>query len=419
MKSILPLFSVMVFMLLFLGIDDTQAIPAFARKYHTSCSTCHYAYPELNSFGKAFRNNGFRYPGNQDPEMTKEEPISLGAESYKRVWPDAIWPSSIAGSAPISFQAIGRIHIDKEVQDERSLYFEGPHEIALLVGGTFGNRISYFGEIEYEHESEFGYAFNVNYDFVPAFHLKLGTVGLHASPEHHRINTEHYNVDILTTQSGAWAMGDGAGGGAEIWGAGNGPGGKGGFTYALGVGNGQNDEENFDLNKNKDFYGRATYKIGGLGEIGGTEGQSSETSAFYIDNSIRLGGFFYSGTAISAGEDDKFSVAGGDIDWWLGRLNVKAMAMQMKSNYMSTDRTSFAYFGEGGFVIFPWLIARARYEFTDADTGDDTIEPEKSIIPGLIAMVRANVKCSVEYMTPLDEARQGDGRFTLQFGIAF
>ena len=30
-----------------------EAIPAFARKYHTACATCHSNWPELNDFGLA------------------------------------------------------------------------------------------------------------------------------------------------------------------------------------------------------------------------------------------------------------------------------------------------------------------------------------------------------------------------------
>jgi hypothetical protein len=56
---------------------DSQAVPTFARKYKTSCSTCHYAFPRLNNFGKAFKNNGLRYPGD-DKEFAKEEAVSLG-----------------------------------------------------------------------------------------------------------------------------------------------------------------------------------------------------------------------------------------------------------------------------------------------------------------------------------------------------
>ena len=39
---------------------DAQAIPAFARKYKVGCNTCHTIYPQLNRFGRDFRDNGFR-----------------------------------------------------------------------------------------------------------------------------------------------------------------------------------------------------------------------------------------------------------------------------------------------------------------------------------------------------------------------
>ena len=412
----------------FASYSISTAIPAFARKYKTSCSTCHYAFPKLNAFGKAYKNNGYRYPSGQDPEMTKEEPVELGAESYKRVWPDAIWPSDMAGNLPFSAHAIGRIHYGGSFDDpttatvekDKLLTFEIPHEFEILFGGTFGDNISYVGEMEWEHESEFAYEFAVQYDLIPELHFKFGSVGIHASPEHFRMTREHYNVEELQTQSGKFQMMNGAGAGVEIWGAGNGFGDRGGFTYALGVGNGQNNEDNFDLNNEKDIYGRATFKIGGLGEIGGTAGQEGTNSAFYEDNSLRFGGFFHRGTALADTLNDKYTVMGGDIDWWFDRLNVVVMAMIMKSDYNAKERNSMAYFAEANYVIYPWFITHARYEFTDKDTGEDLKDPTSSIIPAVIFMVRANVKCSIEYKLPLDKASKdaNKGRFTLQFNFA-
>lgn len=401
-------------------VQDIQAIPSFARKYKTSCTTCHYAFPKLNAFGKAFKNNGYRYPAGQDLEMTKEEPVSLGADAYKKVWPNAIWPSDIAGTAPIALQAVGRFNYDNAVNNSKSAYFQIPSSFDLFYAGTFGDKISYFGEVELENAADLSYQFAVNYDFKPQFHLKLGSVGLiDVTPDHLTLTATDYNVGSLENQSGTFQLAEGAGAGVELWGAGNGPGGKGGFTYAVGIGNGQSDENNFDLNKKKDYYGRLTYKIGGLGEIGGTTGQASEESAFYLDNSLRFGGFVYSGTAISGGENDKFSVIGGDIDWWFQRLNMTAVAMQMKSNYLGTNRTSFAYFVEGNYVIYPWLIGRARYEYTDEDTNDNTNQVANNILPGMVVMLRANVKFSVEYLKPLDKLRKADDKFIFQFNIAF
>jgi hypothetical protein len=401
-------------------VEETKAIPSFARKYRTSCSTCHYAFPKLNGFGKAFKNNGYRYPGGEDPEMTKEEPVSLGADAYKKVWPNAIWPSDIAGSTPIALNAIGRFHYDNAVNNKKSGYFEIPNVFDFFYGGTLGDKISYFGEVELSGAADLEYQFGVNYDFSPAFHLKVGSVGLEdATPDHLTLSTEDYNVGSLQNQSGTWQFADGAGGGVQLWGALNGSGGKGGLTYSVGLGNGQSDASNFDINRKKDYFGRVTYKIGGLGETGGTKGQASEQSAFYIDNSLRFGVFGYSGTAGPDSTTDKFSVIGGDIDWWYQRLNVIAEVLQMKSKYLSANRTSLAYFIEGNYVIYPWLIGHARYEYTDPDTSDNTNQVANNILPGIVVMLRANVKLTLEYLRPLDKSREDDDRFTIQFNLAF
>src|SRR3990170_7009566 len=86
-------------MLVSLSVRPAEAIPAWSRKYQTSCSTCHAVYPKLNHFGKAFRNNGYRFPGGEDETATKETPVSLGADAYKKMFPRALWPSDIPGGA--------------------------------------------------------------------------------------------------------------------------------------------------------------------------------------------------------------------------------------------------------------------------------------------------------------------------------
>src|SRR5260370_34604558 len=53
-----------------------HAIPSFARKYGTSCTTCHTVYPKLTPFGEAFRRNSFRFPG-VDSDYVKQEVIPL------------------------------------------------------------------------------------------------------------------------------------------------------------------------------------------------------------------------------------------------------------------------------------------------------------------------------------------------------
>jgi hypothetical protein len=40
----------------------TDAIPIFAQRYHFRCEVCHSVLPELNDFGNAFRDRGYRLP---------------------------------------------------------------------------------------------------------------------------------------------------------------------------------------------------------------------------------------------------------------------------------------------------------------------------------------------------------------------
>lgn len=84
-----------------ISVEEVKAIPDFARKYKTSCSTCHYAIPKRNAFGEAFRRNGYVMPMG-DEEFIKRQRIPLGAEAWKQVWPDAIYPGWLPGSFPLS-----------------------------------------------------------------------------------------------------------------------------------------------------------------------------------------------------------------------------------------------------------------------------------------------------------------------------
>src|SRR6516162_11604434 len=92
-------------MSLLIFAEKAQAIPVFARKYATSCITCHTIYPKLNDVGEAFRRNGYQFPM-EDEVLVKEEPIKLGTDAYKEMWPNSIWPSTLPSIPPISVFAL-------------------------------------------------------------------------------------------------------------------------------------------------------------------------------------------------------------------------------------------------------------------------------------------------------------------------
>src|SRR5947209_2323901 len=83
-----------------------SAIPAFSRKYQTSCATCHSNFPELNDFGIAFKKNGFKFP-KDDETFVKEPPVLLGAKAQREAFPKAIYPGEIPGAIPIGFRYSG------------------------------------------------------------------------------------------------------------------------------------------------------------------------------------------------------------------------------------------------------------------------------------------------------------------------
>jgi len=92
-----------LFIILVVSSTPGHAIPAFSRMYHTSCSTCHIDFPQLNDFGKAFKDAGFKFP-KDDASMIKIPPVMLGAPANAEMWPKAIWPGTIPGIPPIGLR---------------------------------------------------------------------------------------------------------------------------------------------------------------------------------------------------------------------------------------------------------------------------------------------------------------------------
>src|SRR6516162_2356805 len=91
--------------LYFAATRDAGAVPSFARKYQTSCQTCHTVYPVLNPFGEAFRRNGYRFPsqnGSVDSDAVKAPMLALGQEEYTKTFPASVWPDKITDAVPLS-----------------------------------------------------------------------------------------------------------------------------------------------------------------------------------------------------------------------------------------------------------------------------------------------------------------------------
>jgi len=108
---------------------QADAIPAFARKYQLSCSTCHAPFPRLKPFGEEFGARGYRM---EDPSkeptratydvgdpllmLVRDVPLALRLEGY------ASWKENALAETD----------------------FEWPWAFKILSGGPISNHISYY-----------------------------------------------------------------------------------------------------------------------------------------------------------------------------------------------------------------------------------------------------------------------------------
>ena len=147
------------FLAAMLAPRSASAIPAFARKYGTSCLTCHTVYPKLTPFGEAFRRNGFRFPG-VDSDYVKQDAVALGQEANKKTFPKSVWPASIPAAVPIALGVNGQAvaYPDKHASVPRQndgvqltmddLVAEGH----LWAGASLDDTITLWGELTFSSE---------------------------------------------------------------------------------------------------------------------------------------------------------------------------------------------------------------------------------------------------------------------------
>lgn len=490
-----------------LAAMTAEAIPAWARKYGTSCATCHVAYPKLNSFGEAFRANGYRMPAG-DEDLTKIKDVPMGAEAWKRLWPNGIWPGSIPGNFPFAVTFTGQVNIEEEAEVKTDFAF--PQSIGLLGGGTLGDDVSYYVGVNLIEGNEFGGLHRVfgQFDSIKGTTMantRFGYMEPRAVPfsGHRRLTLSNYFVNIigfdLNTLGGTGGApdehaemdehgemdegpptidiggGHGAHGGAgpftlggsqrglEWWGAMS-AGSSGGLEYAVGIVNGNglgNDEGTFDNNGFKDFYWRASWKLGGMGvtgELGDDPAEPVQTQG-WRDDSLKIGTFGYYGRTPFAlsrlvpmfdehgeeegehgepeepgehGEappivgvneehidgDENFTRLGFDVSWLFGDLNLYGAYMYGRNNRIGFDgfeETDFnTWFVQGDYVFMPWVIGALRYE--KVDLPDNFLDIERWV-PHVTLLIRANVKFVAEGQFYRNDAARNRGALNITFAF--
>lgn len=108
---------------------DANAIPAFARKYQLSCSTCHAPAPRLKPYGEEFAARGFRM------EKPEDEP--------SRATHDTGDPLLMLLR---EFPVAARIDLHATYQSDAAsdVDFETPVAFKVLSGGPISKKMSYY-----------------------------------------------------------------------------------------------------------------------------------------------------------------------------------------------------------------------------------------------------------------------------------
>jgi hypothetical protein len=441
-----------------------DAIPTFARRYRTSCATCHQAYPRLNAVGESFRLMGYKFV--DDERYRKQQPVEMGDEAYKRLWPDALWPSHIPGTSPLAF--ISRFMVEYDVDGSRptTWTFLLPEEVELVWAGNLGDNMAFYGDVIFL-QKDFGgmdpgsYAtlkarLDIQSLFGPerAFNLRIGTLthtmGLYTARDPNFYGTHFY---LYTTwvmpqpkpaQSGlADYKGNyfvsGPQAGIELNGVGR------RWTYAVGLVNGDplwspsgmpdHDISFIGMSRGSDggdFYAQLAYKIGGMDLDRSWETSTAETlttgAEYWRDDSVTLSLWGYAGQAsirtetldgeVWEGTDDFWRLGAG-VQWQykdltLGAAYVGGSDDNPYGNLSPESVDSTTWHVEALGFVYPWLMPYARFEALDRDvpTGVAGLDPAQDIeriIAGAKFMIRPNVSVNVEgaYYTEGENLEEG------------
>ncbi|MBI2194135.1 MAG: hypothetical protein HYU36_19335 [Planctomycetes bacterium] len=422
---------------------EAHAIPPFARKYQTTCTTCHIAPPTLNTFGQAFKLNGYQFPRDDDI-MVKDEPVPLGAEAQKEAWPRSIWPSTIPHLPPIALRYFGDFTYTPSQRPTNNFNF--PNFWRLLAGGGLDDDISFFFTVCFK--TDFGgtratippndkiaqaVQFQAQVIHKDLFEETLGENTLNV--RYGLLDVRNFYINnffqhlLITNYLYASKISPESGNDFSFLEPGGSPGieafgllAKQRLLWSATLNNGD-DFGVTDDNSHKDYSFVSRYKLGGSpygGEGAQTAAEGGEVrrgdpaSFLGWDNtSLQIGGLFYRGDAVvTGGGNDQFWRAGVDVHFQHGLEYASEMGgWELTGAYLwghhndpwgtssREDADLNSWYVEGDWIAFPWLIPGLRVEGLSADQPTDFATTDIDavrVVPSLTIRLRHNLKWVLE-----------------------
>jgi hypothetical protein len=439
------LFAALISSILYFSLTrEAGAVPSFARKYQTSCQTCHTIFPVLNPFGEAFRRNGYRFPsqdGSLDSDSVKAPAIPLGQEEYEKTFPNSVWPDKILEAIPLSVMANGNVPINlpnsaAESAAGNNFTWSGIiAELHLYGAGAFNDSLTYMTQLTLESDTgsppgtfDIETAYLLWNDIVGPRHLvnlwvgrlwapQLTSFGLHSSYLNDTVMPA-VSVAGLYNPSGSFTLGQGHTDGVELNGIAAHR-----FAYALGW-VASSSVTGLTLPNAEDVYAHIGVKSGGVALDGeGKYGPNvPDPRKPWAEKSVTFDLFAYhgmdrldNGTGTVPGtptqQDDRFKALGAVIhgQWdslilmagaelerherpYPGSAASSTSAGTFPGSPDLTSATSVVEYDEVDYVVWPWLVPGVRTEYTNAALEGGSAAQLLRVIPGVAMLARPNIK---------------------------
>lgn len=447
-------------MLGFGGRDGAgTGIPVFARKYHTSCTTCHTSGPKLNPMGEAFRLNGYRFPEN-DQLLRRDQPVPLGNDSWKDLWPRAIWPGELSGSAPLALRFQSDVRAGRDTSGSDGWTYRFPHELSLLAATALGDHTATFVEATWSRENgveleQAKVLFQNLLPFAPdrALNLWLGLQNLYlftfADPHVDRAGRQAFawqefrsaDIELRDTATGDTFHSSDVfeltrpQPAVELNGLAGGR-----LSYGLGLSQGGGDAT-ADNNNHKDLYYKVRYKLAGLGLDGRYapgRGPPPGGRGQLLDRAVIVETFGYFGAEpAGSGSQDRHRDFGVSLRMLLGSTDLGVGYVWGRNDRpwgaVAGALRHSSLFGRAEWLAYPWLIGSLEAERLVAEVAPATLAPgyvaprleETRVVPGAIALVRQNVRVVAEaelfarYRPGSNTPRPAPGNLWLRLDVAF
>ena len=132
-KALSPFLAIAFLLLVYK--PSAHAVPSYSRQTGLPCSSCHYAPPELNAFGRKFKLDGYVFT--TKPQVTEDKKDHNSALKLLEAFPlSVVFDTSFTNTkSPQPATQNGN--------------FQFPQDVSLFLAGSWGSHVGSFAQVTY------------------------------------------------------------------------------------------------------------------------------------------------------------------------------------------------------------------------------------------------------------------------------